>query len=190
MKLNTLDELFHEELKDIYDAEQRLSKALPKMAKAAHSAELKEALQSHLEVTKTQVARLEEVFQLLGAKPTAKTCMGMKGLLEEGDEAMSKEGEAALLDLAIIGAARRVEHYEIAAYHCLHDLAGGLDVDGVQELISASLEEETSADESLAECSLSLLSDVSSESSQQKTPGAKKGPAKAQPAMKRKAMQS
>ena len=96
MKINSLETLFHEELKDIYDAEKRLTKALPKMMKACNSEKLKAALKSHLAATITQVARLETIFELLGAKPVSKPCLAMKGLLEEGEEAMTAEGTLVL----------------------------------------------------------------------------------------------
>jgi len=157
MMIDTVEKLFHEELKDIYDAEHKLIKALPKMAKAAKSEELKEAFQKHLVVTKAQVGRLDEIFKALGSKPTAKTCMGMKGLLEEGDEAMSMEGSEIFTDLALIGAARRVEHYEMAAYLSLQDLAEHMEMDNVSELVAANLAEENDADEELSALSMTLL---------------------------------
>src|SRR5262245_61424011 len=116
MKIDSLDTLLLEEIKDLYDAEKRLVKAIPKMAKAANSDELRSALEEHLEVTRNQVSRLEEVFELLDAKPKAKSCAGMQGIIEEGQETLQQDGEPALLDAAIIGAAQRVEHYEMAAY--------------------------------------------------------------------------
>ena len=116
MKINSLNVLFQEELKDIYDAEKRLVRALPKMAKAASAAELRQALEEHLEVTKGHVQRLEQVFELLGVPAKAKPCAGMKGLIEEGEEVLGEDASEALMDAAIIGAAQRVEHYEMAAY--------------------------------------------------------------------------
>src|SRR3954453_574451 len=111
MKLDTLDTLMTEELRDVYDAEKQNTKALPKLAKAAHSPELKEALQEHLEVTKGQIARLEEIFGLLDEKPKSKPCAGMKGLIEEGNEILQEakgDSDENLLDAAIISAAQRV----------------------------------------------------------------------------------
>src|SRR5690348_7985218 len=116
MKIDTLETLLQSELMDIYDAEKRLVKALPKLAKAASSDELRDAIQEHLDITKGQVQRLEQVFELCGFPAKAKTCAGMKGLIEEGEEVMNNSAEGALMDEALIGAAQRVEHYEMAAY--------------------------------------------------------------------------
>src|SRR5258708_33656007 len=116
MKIDSLTKLLEEEIKDIYNFEKRLVRAIPKMAKAASSDDLRNALTEHLEVTKNQVARIERVFEHLGVSPKAKTCAGMKGILEEGEETMQMDAEDTLLDVAIIGAAQHVEHYEMAAY--------------------------------------------------------------------------
>ncbi len=119
MKLDSLNTLLEEELKDVYSAEKQLLKALPKMAKNASSGDLKMALQEHLEVTRGQVQRLEQVFQSLGKPPKAKTCKAMQGLIEEASEMMEEDAEEAVMDAAIIGSAQKVEHYEIAAYGTL-----------------------------------------------------------------------
>ena len=139
MTIDSLEMLFQEELKDVYDAELHLTKALPKMVKAAKAEELKTALSDHLEVTKTQVGRLEEIFAALGVKPVSKPCLAIKGLLAEGEEAMKSEGPGPLTDLSLIGAARRVEHYEMAAYLSLQDLAENLDNPSILELLASSL---------------------------------------------------
>ena len=123
MKLDTLRKLYIEELRDVYNAENQLVKALPKMARGASSDELKQAFEDHLEQTKGHVDRLEEIFEALGAKPTGKTCKAMKGLIEEGSEILDEDGEDSVLDAALIGAAQRVEHYEIAAYGTLRTFA-------------------------------------------------------------------
>lgn len=157
MKIDSLEKLFHEELKDIYDAEKRLTKALPKMAKAASSDELKSALNEHLEVTVTQVSRLEKVFELIGAKAVSKTCMAMKGLLEEGEEALQTDGPDPIPDLCIIGAGRRVEHYEMAAYETLTGIAKTLQLTEIEDLLAANLQEEIDADAALAELSMQLM---------------------------------
>jgi len=157
MKIENLEKLFHEELKDIYDAEKRLTKALPKMVKAAKSEDLKAALKDHLAVTITQVGRLEKVFVLIGAKAVSKTCMAMKGLLEEGEEALAAEGPEPIPDLCIVGAGRRVEHYEMAAYETLKGIAQTLQMTEAEELLTANLQEEMDADEALAEISMSLM---------------------------------
>src|SRR5262245_23258613 len=116
MKVESLQDLLEEELRDLYDAEKQLVKALPKMAKAATSPELKDALQEHLEQTKGQVTRIEQVFDLIGAKAKSKPCAGMKGIVEEGQETIQEDMEENCKDAAIIGAAQRVEHYEMAGY--------------------------------------------------------------------------
>src|SRR5205814_3148471 len=116
MKLDTLQKLYVDELRDLYNAENQLLKALPKMAKAASSEELKNAFEKHLGQTETHVERLEEIFQELDHNPKGKTCRGMKGLIEEGSEILGEEGDSSVLDAGIIVAAQKVEHYEIAGY--------------------------------------------------------------------------
>ena len=160
MKIDTLETLFVEELKDIYDAEKRLVKAIPKMAKAASSDELKQALQDHLEVTKGHVARLEEVFESIGVPAKAKACAGMKGLIEEGEEVIGDDGEENIMDAAIIGAAQRVEHYEIAAYGTVRTFAECLGNDQAVELLQKTLDEEKEADEKLSQISEQLLESI------------------------------
>jgi ferritin-like metal-binding protein YciE len=123
MKIETLRELLVEELKDLYSAETQITKALPKLAKAASDAKLKQAFEHHLEETKQQVVRLEQIFEQLGESPKGKTCEGMKGLLKEGDERAGEDGEPEVLDAGLISAAQRVEHYEIAAYGSAHTFA-------------------------------------------------------------------
>ncbi len=157
MKIESMEKLFLEELKDIYDAEKRLTKALPKMAKAAKSEDLKAALKDHLAVTITQVGRLEKVFELIGAKAASKTCMAMKGLVEEGEEALTAEGPEPIPDLCLVGAGRRVEHYEMAAYETLKGIAQTLEMAEVEELLIANLQEEMDADEALSEIAISLM---------------------------------
>src|ERR1700758_3149390 len=113
MKLNKLKKLYLEELRDLYSAETQLVKALPKMAKGASSAELKQAFETHLEQTKEHVERLEEIFDRLDEKPSGKICQAMKGLIEEGSEMLGEKGNKSVIDAGLIGAAQRVEHYEI-----------------------------------------------------------------------------
>ncbi|MBI2816057.1 MAG: ferritin-like domain-containing protein [Acidobacteria bacterium] len=156
-QIDSLEMLLHEELKDIYDAEKQLTKALPKMVKAASSDELQSALEEHLEVTKQQVSRLERVFELLGKPAKARPCMGMRGLVEEGKEVMEKDAEEVFLDAAIIGAAQKVEHYEIAAYGTVRTFAQMLGNDEVANLLEQTLNEEKEADERLTEISESML---------------------------------
>jgi ferritin-like metal-binding protein YciE len=165
MAIQSIEALFQTELKDVYDAEKRLTKALPKMAKGASSEELKQAFEEHLEVTKGQVTRLEQVFQAIGAKPQAKTCEAMKGLIQEGEETMNEDGEESLIDIAVVGAARRVEHYEMAAYKSLIALAAHLEQgDQVQDLLQQTLEEEEEADRVLAELADTLVEEMTGES--------------------------
>ena len=148
MAAENLQELFVEELRDVYDAEKQLTKALPKMAKAVESAELRTAFEEHLEITRMQVNRLEEVFKSLGLAARGKTCDGMKGLVEEGSKHI-EELEGSTLDAALIGAAQRVEHYEIAAYGTLATWADLLGHQDAKDLLGQTLEEEKEADEKL-----------------------------------------
>jgi Mn-containing catalase len=144
-------ELLVEELRDIYHAEGQLVKALPKMAKAAKSSQLKRAFNQHLAETEGHVERLQQAFELLGEKPKGKPCKGMMGLVEEGRETIT-EGKAkdeVFADLALIGAAQRVEHYEIAAYGTARAIAEQLGENGVVRLLSQTLVEEEKADETL-----------------------------------------
>jgi ferritin-like metal-binding protein YciE len=161
MKIDSLDTLLTEELRDIYDAEKQITKALPKMAKAARSDELKEALQEHLEVTRGQIARLEEIFGILEEKPKSRPCAGMKGIIQEGSEMMQfdKRGsDEHLTDAAIISTAQRVEHYEIAVYGTLRTYAERLGNNRVARLLEQTKREEAEADRRLSQISEELLS--------------------------------
>ena len=149
MKLNTLKTLYTNELRDLYNAENQLIKALPKMAKAASSEELKNAFQKHLEQTKSHVERLEQVFEELGEKPTGKTCQAMKGLIEEGSEILHQDGEDSIIDAGIIVAAQKVEHYEIASYGSVRTFAELLGKDRSVELLQTTLNEESETNETL-----------------------------------------
>lgn len=157
MKLDSLNTLLEEELKDIYSAEKQLTKALPKMAKKATSPELKEALQEHLEITKSQVERLERVFKELGKSPKAKTCAAMKGLIEEASEMMEEDAEDAVMDAAIIGCAQKVEHYEIATYGTLKTWAERVGETRAARLLDETLQEEGDADKLLTEIAESMV---------------------------------
>ena len=148
MSAENLQELFVEELRDMYDAEKRITKALPKMAKAVESNELRTAFEEHLEITRMHINRLEEVFKSLGLAARGKPCDGMKGLLEEGASHI-EELEGSTLDAALIGAAQRVEHYEIAAYGTLATWADLLGYQDAKDLLGQTLEEEKEADETL-----------------------------------------
>jgi len=143
MKLDTLQKLYTDELRDLYNAENQLLKALPKMAKAASSEELKEAFEKHLEQTKGHVKRLEQVFEELDEKPKGKTCRAMKGLIEEGSEILRQDGEESILDAGIIVAAQKVEHYEIASYGSVRTFAHLLGQNKAAELLQTTLDEES-----------------------------------------------
>ena len=150
--IDSMNALLVDELRDIYDAEKRLTKAIPKLAKKAKNAELRSALQEHLQETEGQIARLEEAFELLGEKAKGKPCAGMKGILEEGDEHVGEDyDDDDLRDAVIIGSAQRVEHYEMAAYGTAIAHARLLEQDDVVRLLEESLEEEKAADMKLTE---------------------------------------
>lgn len=151
MKLDTLKQLFVHEISDLYDAEEQLVKALPKMAKAATSPELQRAFDGHLSQTKDQLKRLDLVFEYLGEKPKRISCKGMKGLIAEGEELIKGNGESAVMDAGLIAAAQRVEHYEIAGYGCARTYAELLGETESVELLQATLSEERETDESLTE---------------------------------------
>jgi len=157
MRITTADALLEEELKDIYDAEKRLVRAIPKMAKAASSDGLRSALMEHLEVTRNQVDRIEQVFSLLGLSPKAKPCNGMKGIIAEGEETLSENMEDSLMDAAIAGAAQRVEHYEMAAYASARAIAEHLGNRDVADLLQQTWDEEREADEKLSEIAGQML---------------------------------
>jgi ferritin-like metal-binding protein YciE len=174
--IETLEQLLQDEIRDIYDAEKQLVKAIPKMAKAASSTELSDALKQHLEATQGHVQRLEQVFEALGTKAKGKTCAGMKGLIEEGQEAIGSESSDEMKDLAIIGAAQRVEHYEIAAYGTARTFAERLGNQDVVDLLQETLDEEKEADEKLSDISQTLLEGVSgSEEADEETAGSGMG---------------
>jgi ferritin-like metal-binding protein YciE len=151
MKLESLETLYVEELRDIYNAENQLLKALPKMAKTANSSELKQAFEDHLEQTKEHVERLDEIFTKLDKKPTGKTCHAMKGLVEEGSEIMEQDGEEFVIDAGLIAAAQKVEHYEIASYGTVRNWAEILGEDDAVELLQQTLDEEGDTDKRLTE---------------------------------------
>jgi ferritin-like metal-binding protein YciE len=175
----SLNDLLIEEMKDIYHAEKQLTKALPKMAKAAEDETLKSAFTSHLEETQGQIQRLEQAFQLLGTEPKAKTCPAMQGLIEEGQEIISEEMEAPWNDAALIGAAQRVEHYEIAAYTSLIAFAERLGNSEVAELLQQTLDEEEAADEKLAGiCEEVLSGDIAMQSDEKMAKGRSTGSGK------------
>ena len=157
MKLESLRELLVDELKDLYSAENQLVKALPKMAKAAASPELKAAFEEHLEETKGQVERLVTIFEQLEGSPKGKKCKAMEGLVEEGSEFIDADGEDSVKDAALICAAQKVEHYEIASYGCARTFATLLGLDEVAELLQETLDEEGNADKKLTELAETVI---------------------------------
>jgi len=149
MSVSSLRDLYQEQLKDLYNAEQQLIKALPKMAKAANSEDLKAAFEDHLGQTKQHAQRIETIFEQMGEKPTGKKCKAMEGLVEEGGEVIDEEMEEGIKDAALIAAAQRVEHYEIAGYGCVRAYAERLGDTEAASLLAETLEEEKKADELL-----------------------------------------
>ncbi len=160
-----LKELLVEEMQDLLHAEGQLVKALPKMARAANEPKLKQAFEKHLEETKGHVDRLKQAFELLGARPKAKPCKGMQGLVEEGQEqiAEGKEQEDAMADLMLVAAAQKVEHYEISGYGTLRALAERLGESRVAKLLGQTLAEEEKTDKLLTQLSPPLLEQAASE---------------------------
>lgn len=151
MSLDSLEKLFLEGLKDIYNAEKQLTRALPRMAKAAESPDLQQAFTKHLKETEGQIQRLERIFKELGHAARGKKCQGMEGLIEEGKEMMEEEGEPEVVDAALIASAQRVEHYEIAAYGCLRTYASLLGYSEAARLLEQNLQEEEAADKKLTQ---------------------------------------
>ena len=151
MKLQNLQQLYLKELRDLYDAEKQITEALPKLINAATNPELKSGLQEHLEVTKTQISRLEQIFRSLNEKPTGETCKGMKGVIKEGDEIVSAGGDPSTVDAGIISAAQRVEHYEMAGYGTVRTYAKLLGRQEHASLLQQTLDEEAQADETLTQ---------------------------------------
>jgi|SRR5579872_4991069 len=158
--MESVRELLIEQMRDLYDAEKQLVKALPKLAKTASNEQLKEAFESHLEQTRGHVQRLEQAFEALDEKARSKPCAAMKGLIEEGKETMEEDLEDALMDSAIICAAQKVEHYEIAGYGTLTSWARSLGLDEVAQLLEETLEEEKEADQKLTEVAGEVLTEA------------------------------
>ena len=146
----TLRDALVDEVRDMYNAEKQLTKALPKMAKAASSDELRAALESHLEETQGQITRLERVFDLLDEKPRGKHCAGMAGIIEEGADVLQEDFDGALMDACIIASGQRAEHYEMAAYGSAIAWAEALELTEVAELLTETLDEEKAADQKLS----------------------------------------
>ena len=163
-KLSSLDDLLVHELQDLYNAESQILKALPKMIKAASHPELQSAFEEHLEQTEGQVERLDQVFKLLGVPAKGKKCEGMAGLIEEGKKIMEEDAEPSVMDAALIAAAQKVEHYEIASYGCVCTYAEMLGYDQVHDLLGQNLEEEETTDEKLTELAESVINIEAEES--------------------------
>ncbi len=160
MKIDTLETLLTEELRDLYDAEKQLVKALPKMAKASSSDELREAFTDHLEVTKGHVTRIEQALELLGATVKSKPCAAMRGLIQEGSETMQEDMSDELMDVALIAGAQKVEHYEISGYGTCRAIAEKLGHEDVASLLQQTENEEKEADRKLTEVTESVLENV------------------------------
>lgn len=155
-KIKSLEDFLIEELKDLYSAEKQITKALPKMAKAATAEELKEAFQNHLKETEGQISRLEEISNNLGKNLSGKKCKAMAGLMEEGKEILEEDMDENVRDAALIAAAQKVEHYEIASYGCARTYARLLGMPEIEELLQETLDEEGNANKILNEISEDL----------------------------------
>jgi ferritin-like metal-binding protein YciE len=163
MKIESLRDLYVEQLQDLYNAEQQLIKALPKMAKAASSEDLKAAFEEHLEKTRGHARRIETICEQMGEKANGKKCKAMEGLVKEGGEVMEEDMEDEIKDAALIAAAQRVEHYEIAGYGCVRAYASKLGDDAAASLLSQTLAEEKEADEALNDIAEALNTEVEAE---------------------------
>jgi len=157
MQLETLNDLFVQEIKDLYSAETQLLKALPKMVEAASAPELKEAFEDHLAETEIHVARLEKICETLNISPKGKKCAAMEGLITEGSEIIAIKGKSPVKDAALIAAAQRVEHYEMAGYGCVRTFANTLGFTEEAEILQETLDEEGNADKRLTELAESII---------------------------------
>lgn len=166
MKLKTLQDLFVHEVQDLHSAETQLLKALPKMAKAASHQELRAGFEQHLEQTKQHVVRLEKIAEMCGKKPTGHRCKAMEGLILEGSEMIGEDAEEHVRDAGLIGAAQRVEHYEIAGYGTARALAESLGYEDAVDLLTETLEEEKATDRKLTELAESAINAEAAEISQ------------------------
>jgi ferritin-like metal-binding protein YciE len=173
-KLTSLGDLLVHELQDIYNAESQVIKALPKMIKAASHPELQNAFEEHLQQTQNQVARLEQVFKLLGIPAKGRKCEGMAGLIEEGKKMMEQDAEPSVLDAALIAAAQKVEHYEIASYGCVCTYAEMLGHDEVHDLLGQTLEEEETTDQKLTALAESIVNIDAEEESTDELAGSRR----------------
>ena len=176
MKLDSLETFYVEELRDLYNAEHQILKALPKMAKAASSPNLEKGFQEHLQQTKGQVDRLDQIFTALGKSSKGKKCKAMEGLLKEGAELLKADAEASVLDAALIAAAQRVEHYEMAGYGCVRTYAKLLGHNEATKLLQQTLDEEKRTDEKLTELAVGSINTeaIEPEANREKKPSARK----------------
>jgi ferritin-like metal-binding protein YciE len=172
MAKDSLRELYIDELRDLYNAETQLVKALPKMAKAAANDQLREAFEEHLRETTEHVSRLEQIFEQLGEKASGKKCLGMEGLVKEGAETMKEDYEENVKDAAIIGAAQRVEHYEMAGYGTVRTFAERLGESEHVALLEQTLEEEKNADQKLTKLAEEINPQIAREEGEGKTAAA------------------
>ena len=186
MSLDSLHDLYIDELKDLYNAENQLLKALPKMAKKASAPELKVAFTEHLEVTRTQVERLEQIFTALEVSPKGKKCKAMEGLIEEGKEVLEEDGEPAVIDAALIACAQRVEHYEMAGYGCVRTFANLLGSEDAAALLQETLDEEGEADKKLTELAETIINVEAEEADgEEEEPAERNGRAEPKPGAKK-----
>jgi ferritin-like metal-binding protein YciE len=177
-KLSSLDDLLVHEMQDIYNAEHQVLKALPKMIKATSHPELQNAFEEHLRQTEGQVERLEKAFKLLGVPVKGRKCEGMAGLIEEGKKVMEQDAEPSVLDAALIAAAQKVEHYEIASYGCVCTYAETLGYDQVHDLLGQNLDEEETTDQKLTALAESVVNrDAERGVDQMATPRGQRGTA-------------
>jgi ferritin-like metal-binding protein YciE len=160
MKLDSLQDLLVEQLKDLYSAENQIVKALPKMAKAATSPELRDGFEEHLEQTRKHVQRLEQICKQLGVSPKGKKCRATEGLIEEGKELMGEDADPAVLDAGLIAAAQKVEHYEMASYGCARTWAEQLGLEDAAALLHETFEEEKATDEKLTKLAKQMINKV------------------------------
>lgn len=166
-ELSTIKDLLEEEIQDLYSAEKQLTKAIPKMAKGSNNEELSAAFEAHLKETEGQIERLEQAAEILEIKVTGKKCKGMEGVIAEGAEALDEDGDEHVLDLGIIGAGSRVEHYEMAGYTTAINLAKQMGEDEVVELLTQNLKEEEAADEKLRTIGQQILQEAPTEENEE-----------------------
>lgn len=176
MANDAMRELYVAELRDLYNAETQLTKALPRMAKAASNPELRQAFEEHLRQTSEQVSRLEQIFEMMDEKPTGKKCLGMEGLVKEGAETMKEDYDGSIMDAAIIGAAQRVEHYEIAGYGTVREFAELLGEDEHVSLLEQTLEEEKQTDEKLTQLAEQINAQAQEEAEAEEGEGEEEAP--------------